>query len=175
MLCPVECWTSPRMEITLLLWAPVQCLSSLMVKKFLRESWLEFSTSQFMCIASPSLTMHFWEESGSMHLRICFPLECTLDLLVRQWFPWLGIHVWSQCPKCSLNGEEFHWLAMFFLRQLSTTLFAAKPCYRPMLNFLSTKTPRSFSTKLLFSQISSASSVASRYKILHLSNFMRFL
>lgn len=84
-----------------------------------------------------------------------------------------------QSHSCWIEWNSLGLLAIFLLRQFSTwlALFAAKPCYRPMLNFLSTKTLRCFSAKLLTSQTSSACSVASRCRILHLSllKFMRFL
>lgn len=77
MFCPVECQISPRMEITPLLWASVQCLSTLTVKMFLPKTWLEFSMLQLVCVASHPVTMHFWEESGSIHLQLYFLLGCV--------------------------------------------------------------------------------------------------
>lgn len=156
MLCPAECWTSPRMEITLLLWLLFNFWIVLWLKTFyLNPDW-NFPCHS-LCFASHSVTMRLWEEMLSTATE-------------HQWFPWLKFHVWAQCSKCSLNREEFCWLDMFFLKQLSMTVFAAEPCR----DLGSTFCPPSLWGNFLQCG-SSACAAASRCRSLYLSNFMRFL
>lgn len=135
MLSLAEWWTSPRMEIILLLWVIVQFLSSLIVKKFLPESWLEFSMSQFVFCLSfchYALLRGGWLHASS---RMLSTRVCHGPATEHQRFPWLKLRVLAQRSKCNLNGEEFHWLDRFFLRDLNMTVLAAKPCIDPCSTF----------------------------------------
>lgn len=108
----------------------------------------------------PDSEWYWWSSAGPTKVRLCLSwpgrpkAEVVLQVLSH---------------NCWIERNSLDLLPIFFLRQFSMwlVLFAAKPWYRLMLYFLSTKTRRSFCSKMLPSQTSSVCSVASRCRVWH--------